>query len=295
MGKEELADRKKVELSKGTKSDHLMFANVMMFWEDSDSEGHARDFCWKHFLSDSTLRMLDKMKGQFAEHLHASKFLSTSDFRNRACNRNSGNEALVKAIIAAGLYPNVAKAKVHSKNRGQFKFVRLKTRPTPTEEKEWKNKKGKSAKIHPKSVNAKETDFAYPETDFAYPWMVFHQIVRSTGGTFLHDCTSVSPLSLAFFGQSLSIGRENVGGQVFDTVSIDRFVKLNCQPTTSKLTKRLRSHLDELLEHKISYPGVSDWSSDCREGALLQAIVELLSSEVQGVEFEQGEGEEEDD
>ena len=72
--------------------------------------------------------MLDKMKGQFAEHLHASKFLSTSDFRNRACNRNSGNEALVKAIIAAGLYPNVAKAKVHSKNRGQFKFVRLKTR-----------------------------------------------------------------------------------------------------------------------------------------------------------------------
>ena len=78
-------------------------------------------------------------------------------------------------------------------------------------------------------------------------------------------------------------------------VSIDRFVKLNCQPTTSKLTKRLRSHLDELLEHKISYPGVSDWSSDCREGALLQAIVELLSSEVQGVEFEQGEGEEDDD
>ena len=42
MGKEELADRKKVELSKGTKSDHLMFANVMMFWEDSGSEGHAR-------------------------------------------------------------------------------------------------------------------------------------------------------------------------------------------------------------------------------------------------------------
>ena len=157
--------------------------------------------------------MLDKMKGQFAEHLHASKFLSTSDFRNRACNRNSGNEALVKAIIAAGLYPNVAKAKVHSKNRGQFKFVRLKTRPTPTEEKEWKNKKGKSAKIHPKSVNAKETDFAYP-------WMVFHLIVRSAGGTFLHDCTSVSPLSLAFFGQSLSIGRENVGGQVFDTVGL---------------------------------------------------------------------------
>ena len=42
LGKEEQCDRKKVQLSNGTKSDHLMYANVMMFWEDSCSDGSNR-------------------------------------------------------------------------------------------------------------------------------------------------------------------------------------------------------------------------------------------------------------
>ena len=131
---------------------------------------------------------------------------------------------------------------------------------------------------------------------FTYPWVVYHQMVKSVGGTYLHDCTAdVSPLSLAFFGQSLTIGQETVGGKTFDTVSIDDFVKLNCAPATLRLTQRLRSHLDTLLEHKISHPGVvSDWSDTSGEGALLQAIVELLTSEVKGVSDTQFEHEEED-
>ena len=79
-------------------------------------------------------------------------------------------------------------------------------------------------------------------------------------------------------------------------MSIDKFVKLNCAPSTSRLAKRLRSRLDELLEYKISHPGIIDWNSG-REGALMRAIVELLSSEVKGVEFDQDEagGDEDDD
>ena len=77
-------------------------------------------------------------------------------------------------------------------------------------------------------------------------------------------------------------------------MSIDKFVKLNCAPSTSRLTKKLRSHLDDLLEYKISHPGVSEWSSGggrgSREGALLKAIVELLTSEVKGVEFDHEDG-----
>ena len=217
--------------------------------------------------------MLDKMKGQFAEHLHTSKFLSSSDFRHRSSNVNSGNEALVRAIICAGLYPNVGKV------RATPRSVKVLVRPSPSDE-GGKHGRGRPAKIHPKSVNSKETRFTYP-------WMVYHQMVKSNG-TFLHDCTNVSPLSLAFFGQSITIGQDNVNGTVYDTVSIDDFVKLNCAPSTSRLTKRLRSHLDELMEYKISHPGVSDWSGrGSREGALLRAIVELLTSEVKGVEFEQ--------
>jgi ATP-dependent RNA helicase DHX36 len=48
------------------------------------------------------------MKGQFAEHLHEMNFLSSRDPKAEDANINSNNSSLVKAIICAGLYPNVA-------------------------------------------------------------------------------------------------------------------------------------------------------------------------------------------
>jgi ATP-dependent RNA helicase DHX36 len=48
------------------------------------------------------------MKGQFAEHLHEMNFLSSRDPKAEDSNINSDNLSLVKAIICAGLYPNVA-------------------------------------------------------------------------------------------------------------------------------------------------------------------------------------------
>ena len=101
--------------------------------------------------------MLDKMKGQFAEHLHNSKFLSSPNFRHRSSNLNSNNEALVRAVIAAGLYPNVGRVRVTPRS------VKVWVRPTPTADEEGRGgggrhvpNRGKSVKIHPKSVNSQE-------------------------------------------------------------------------------------------------------------------------------------------
>lgn len=41
----------------------------------------------------------------------------------------------------------------------------------------------------------------------------------------------------------------------------------------------LRTQLDELLEYKISHPGVTRWNKSSKEGALLHTIVDLISSE----------------
>ena len=49
------------------------------------------------------------MKSQFAEHLHEMKFIDSKNVKADSSNRNSRNEALVRAVICAGLYPNVAK------------------------------------------------------------------------------------------------------------------------------------------------------------------------------------------
>ena len=266
LGKEEVVDKVKCQLSRGTRSDHLMLANAILEWEDAKASGWDRKFCWEHFLSESTLRMLDNMKRQFAEHLHQQKFLASPDVRRREANLNSGNEDLVRAVICAGLYPNVAQIRIkRNKHRGTFPVMR-----TLQERK---------VAPHPKSVNAKESNFVNP-------WAVYHLKMKSTS-TYLYDTSEVSPMSLLFFGRDLRIGHETCGdGTVLETIAIDSFVKFNCASKTSKVFKELRNALDEVLSYKVCNPGVTDWRENMREGAILSTIVRLLTSHAEGSRIE---------
>ncbi len=263
LGKEEVVDAKKKMLSRGTRSDHLMMANVIIDWEDAMEDGRSRDFCWDYFLSESTLRMLDNMKKQFAQHLRTLSFLESANFKLRSSNRNSNNEDLVRAVICAGLYPNVASIKVKRSKTKDNGFPILSTLQE------------RKVSVHPKSINAKECNFEHP-------WCVYHVKMQSTS-TFVHDCTEVSPMSLIFFGKRLQIGQDNLNsGQVIETISVDRFVKFNCARDTGIVFKVLRRALDELLEFKVSHPGVTNWESSKREGFILETIIELLSSRPEG-------------
>ena len=49
------------------------------------------------------------MKRQFAGLLYDTGFVPSSDSKHPAANVNSDNMKLVKAVLCAGLYPNVAK------------------------------------------------------------------------------------------------------------------------------------------------------------------------------------------
>ncbi|KAM9007192.1 ATP-dependent DNA/RNA helicase DHX36 isoform 2-T2 [Ara ararauna] len=111
LGKEKVADARRKELSKNTKSDHLTVVNAFMGWEETRRRGFRteKDYCWEYFLSSNTLQMLHNMKGQFAEHLLAAGFVNSRDPKDPKSNTNSDNEKLLKAVICAGLYPKVAK------------------------------------------------------------------------------------------------------------------------------------------------------------------------------------------
>ncbi len=83
-----------------------MLANVIIDYEAADNRSR---FCWENFLSEATIRMLINMKAQLAEHLHRRQFLHSCNVLDTKANVNSNNEALVRAVLCAGLYPNVAK------------------------------------------------------------------------------------------------------------------------------------------------------------------------------------------
>ncbi|NXI19771.1 DHX36 helicase, partial [Irena cyanogastra] len=256
LGKEKIADARRKELSKNSKSDHLTVVNAFTGWEEARSCGfrNEKDYCWEYFLSSNTMQMLHNMKGQFAEHLLAAGFVNSRNPKDPKSNTNSGNEKLLKAVICAGLYPKVAKIRPSfSKKR---KMVKVCT------------KTDGSVNIHPKSVNVEETEFHYN-------WLVYHLKMR-TSSIYLYDCTEVSPYCLLFFGGDISIQKDNDQ----DTIAVDEWIVFQSPEKIANLVKKLRKELDDLLQEKIESPHPVDWNDiKCRDTAVLTAIIDLITTQ----------------
>uniref|UniRef100_A0A671QSQ0 RNA helicase n=1 Tax=Sinocyclocheilus anshuiensis TaxID=1608454 RepID=A0A671QSQ0_9TELE len=257
LGKEKIADQRRKILSRNSRSDHLTIVNAFWGWEDAKKKGSRfeKEYCWDNFLSANTLQMLQNMKGQFAEHLLAAGFVNSKDPKDPSSNVNSENEKLIKAVIVAGLYPKVAKIRPnHSKKR-----------PMPV--KVYTKADGKVC-IHPKSVNAEETQFHYT-------WLIYHLKMKTTS-LFLYDCTEVSPFSLLFFGGDISIQRD----QDQETIAVDEWIVFQSPARIAHLVKDLRKELDVLLEEKIKNPRPVVWndrgSKDC---AVLSTIIDLITTQ----------------
>lgn len=260
LGKEKIADARRKQLSKNTKSDHLTVLNAFLGWEESKWQGARaeRDYCWENFLSSNTLKMLSNMKEQFAEHLLGAGFVSSRNPKDPKSNINSDNEKLIKAVICAGLYPKVAKIRPSFSKRRQMVKVSTKS-------------DGKVA-IHPKSVNV-------DESDFHYSWLVYHLKMRTTS-IYLYDCTEVSPYSLLFFGGEISINKDKDQ----DTIAVDEWIVFQSPARTAHLVKDLKSELDILLEEKIKNPQPVNWNeSKSRDCAVLSAIIDLITTQESGV------------
>lgn len=138
-------ERAKLNLSKETRSDHLMLANAIKGWQKSVEDGYSKNFCYDNFLSQSILQQLNQMKKQFCENLYNTQFLESADPKDLNGNINSDNKKMLKAIICSGLYPNIAKIR-NIKNKAYVK-VNI---ATPED---------KKVQVHPSSVNAKQAKF----------------------------------------------------------------------------------------------------------------------------------------
>uniref|UniRef100_A0A8C7JP73 ATP-dependent DNA/RNA helicase DHX36 n=1 Tax=Oncorhynchus kisutch TaxID=8019 RepID=A0A8C7JP73_ONCKI len=255
MGKEKMADFRRRTLSRDSKSDHLTIIYAFTGWEEAKRRGYKfeREFCWDNFLSANTLQMLHNMKGQFAEHLLGAGFTSSKNPKDPESNTNSDNEKLIKAVIVAGLYPKVAMIKPSGSKK---RPVRVYTKTD-----------GKVC-IHPKSVNAEETQFNYT-------WLIYHLKMR-TSSIFLYDCTEVSPFSLLFFGGDVTIQMD----QDQETIAVDDWIVFQSPARIAHLVKNLKKELDSLLEEKIRSPAPVDWSNrQSKDCAVITAIIDLITTQ----------------
>ncbi|XP_052851218.1 ATP-dependent DNA/RNA helicase DHX36 [Drosophila gunungcola] len=252
LGQESRVDEIKRKMARNMRSDHLLVHNTIDAYRESRFAHAERDFCYKNFLSSMTLQQLERMKNQFSELLYNYKFLTSSNCKDTKSNMNSGKIPLLRAIIGAGLYPNMA----HLRKSRQIKNRVRAIHTMATDD-------GRRVNFHPSSVNSGESGF-----DSAY--FVYYQRQKSTD-LFLLDSTMVFPMALIIFGDGVEAGVT----QNTPYLCVAKTYYFKCNEETSEVVLELRSNLEKLLLKKALYPAPIEENG--YEKQLIKAIELLLS------------------
>ena len=176
-----------------------------------------------------------------------------------AASVNAGNEPLVRAVICAGLFPNVAVVESvggsGSKPGGggggaQASKTRVRT------------KGDGDAYLHPTSV-------VFGLSKFEQRFLLFHEKVK-TAKVYVRDATMIGPYPLLLFGGKVAVdhGRSQA--------TCDGWIRFRAAPRVAVLFKALRKELDGLLMQKIATP---ELNMAKKSGDLVRTIVELLETE----------------
>ncbi|RZF32716.1 hypothetical protein LSTR_LSTR005909 [Laodelphax striatellus] len=107
-------EAKKLELDQERYSDHILIGEVMRQWDEAVADNRSREFCDENYVSEATFEFLSAIKQQLADCLHEMKFIPSGNFLNYTdanLNVNSQNIAVLRAVVCAALYPNVANVK----------------------------------------------------------------------------------------------------------------------------------------------------------------------------------------
>jgi ATP-dependent RNA helicase DHX36 len=191
------------------------------------------------------MRTLQSMTRQFVEILRSAGFLPQASnpgllshndamLGGDAANQNSRLEEVIKAVVAAGLYPNVVCV---DKRQG-----RLSARPPRL------SVRGIGrVELHPKSALATATAFPHPH-------LVYHSLVRSSA-CFVHDATCVPTMALMLFGGKLSAS--DAGGAAGTvTVMLDDWLTLHVAAESAACLIALKERMQHCLQAKFTTPAL---------------------------------------
>lgn len=264
---EQKADARSAQMSFNREvSDHLALWEAYRQWQIKRAEGGkaaSRSFANKHFLFEKTLEAMSDTANQLWQNLADVGLLPdlnhmAPEQRERAravVNKNSGSPVLVKAILAAGLFPNVLRA------------VEGKSKPALYQQK-------LTVSISSSSLNEKAPRF---DTHF----LVYHEKVK-THQIVVHDCTAVTALDIMLFGSEMQVMHAQ------HRAVLDGWIELHVPPRVAVLVKALRRQLTEVMRRRIAEVDrrkregwtTSEYNEDSEGQFVLDQIVNLIKSGV---------------
>ena len=247
------AAESKLSFVEGSGSDHIALLNAvreLRHWRDTRGEAAMRDFAHQHFLHANAFRTIDSTARQIEEILVEAGLIPYTPNRQRVdsqygfptLNENSHKVPLVKALLLAGLHPNLA---VSPSGNRLFR--------TPGE---------KNVLVHPSSTNGSKdlrpakgrtSEFnAAPGTLYSYS-----SLAKSNDGNslFLRDTTESTPLMASIFGGRLRRNEER--GNIIEVDSWLPFYVVSSDRRTAKTIIEFRKALERLLAVAFKELGVA--------------------------------------
>ena len=226
----------------GTGSDHMAFLNAMREMRrirDNDGVSAMFDFARENFIHIGAFRSVDSAAQQIESILEDAGLVPTTSFVSRghsefghpSLNENSHRTGLIKALVLAGVHPNLAAC------------AGGRTFRTPGE---------KGALIHPSSVNVPKEKA--DQERFKYGTLLSYSTLSSANDSktiFLRDTTESTPLMVTLFGGRLQISTDSDSSNSSPRIiEVDNWLPFYVQSQNSRAVKTIlefRKALERLL------------------------------------------------
>ncbi|KAJ1522358.1 hypothetical protein ONE63_002650 [Megalurothrips usitatus] len=270
--------------SSGTFSDHMAMLRAFQAWQAARSQGREISFCQKNFISSATMEQVMGLRAQLLGQLRASGFVRAKGGGDiRDLNSHAENWAVVKAALAAGFYPNIARV---DREASQLRTM-----------------KESLVAVHPSSVLREEK---VPQ-GFPTDWILFEEMSRAGKLCQIRMCTVVSPVTLALFAGSFRLPADALSSNGFpeedddhsdseweeqsdrnnSMLKLDDWINFCVDREAAHLTYQLRQKWNSTFLRRMRTPSKT-WNP--ADDAVIQAVVQILSSEEKQLGLRQPEG-----
>jgi HrpA-like RNA helicase len=244
-------------------SDQITIVKAFDAWEEFNATTKGSDISWcrENYLSKPTLINMRDLRKQFRQILKDSGF--THDAKKKFTSKeekqkirqgpggddmNSQDPKIIKAVLCAGLYPNIAHLRPRYDASGSITSTTIVT------------KDGEEVVIHPSSVLGKAKKF--PGN-----FLVFHDRVL-TSRLFLRDVTCIGNYAAILFGGKVEVFPEQ------QLIEIDDWLTLHTSGREGVLLSKMRQEIDKMLLAKVV-----DSRFDVSERKISALVVSVLKSE----------------
>ncbi|XP_044076509.1 ATP-dependent RNA helicase DHX30 isoform X2 [Siniperca chuatsi] len=260
-----LVNKVKAALSGCSYSDYLVFIRAVLGWRRVQQEGDREDrdeYLDTHTLSRAGLRFINGLISQFSENLHEAELVSRASECQRHTslyNEHSNQDELLKAVLLAGLYPNLIQVKkgvVTKGGRFRPNSVTFRTFSGPV-------------LLHRSSVNR-------GKEELPSRWLTFFSAVKSNGNVFIRDSSAVHPLALLLLTDCDITERVN-GDRVEVSLPGRSLVRCELSVETWELLWELRTSIQTMIYRNLNNP-TNTITNSSQDGKLISLLVELLNN-----------------